>query len=152
MKFEILKIKTKKFFDVIDITEKVQNFLKKIKARTGLLNIFTKHTTVSIKINENEKGFHADLEQILSQNIANKYRSYFHNDLHIRDPQTFCSIAAKECLNGHSHIMQMFLGSASETVPVQDGGMMLGNWQKILMFELDHSKEREIILSFLSQE
>ena len=145
---EFLQIKTKKFFDVVDLTELAKKFLKKISAKNGLLNIFARHTTVSIKINEFEKGFLEDLRQIIFGKIANLRRPYFHNDLHIRDPRTLCSIAADECANGHSHVAQMLLGTASETIPVQNGKMLLGQFQKILFFELDHGKNREVVFSF----
>ena len=151
MKLETLKIKTKKFFDVIDLTDNIENFLEEVaNGKDGLVNVFTRHTTVAVKINEKEDGFLEDLKQILFSNIASPHRTYFHNDLEIRDPATLvCSDGGEECLNGHSHVAQMFLGTSSETIPVKDGKMMLGTWQRVFMFELDHQREREIILSFI---
>ena len=39
--------------------------------------------------------------------------------------------------NGHSHCMAMLLGPAGESVPVRDGELCLGTWQRVLFIELD---------------
>jgi secondary thiamine-phosphate synthase enzyme len=151
MNIQKITIKTKEFFDIIDLTEKVEEFLKKISAKNGLVNIYTRHTTVAIKINEHEQGFFDDLKRVVYQDIADPKDNYKHNDTHLRDPKTICPTAnGTDCLNGHSHVSQMLLGSASETVPVQEGKMLLGTWQRILMFELDMKKDREVVISFVA--
>jgi secondary thiamine-phosphate synthase enzyme len=57
----------------------------------------------------------------------------------------------EECLNGHSHIRAMLMGDSSETIPVQDGNMLLGVWQRILLFELDHARPRQIVMSYMGE-
>jgi thiamine phosphate synthase YjbQ (UPF0047 family) len=57
----------------------------------------------------------------------------------------------EECLNGHAHIRGMLMGNTSETIPVQKGKLMFGRWQRVLLFELDHAREREIIFSFIGE-
>ena len=148
-----ITIRTKKLFDIIDLTNKVEDFLKKISAKDGLVNIYTRHTTVCIKINEKEEGFFKDLYKTVFKDIANTESKYHHNDIHNRDPETICpSSEGEDCRNGHSHVAQMLLGSASETVPVEDGEMLLGKWQRILMFELDRERDREVIISFIKND
>ncbi len=152
MELETIKIKTKSFFEIVDLTEKTEKFLKNVGAKNGLVNIFTRHTTVAIKINEKEKGFLDDLKRVVFKELVPPEAKYLHNDTHIRDPETICPLAnGRDCLNGHSHVSQMLLGSASETVPVENGKMLLGTWQRIMMFELDHGKEREVVLSFVGK-
>lgn len=152
MKLETISVKTKKFYEIIDLTEDVEKFLMKIKAFNGLVNVFTRHTTVAIKINEKEVGFFEDLKHILFGKVASLTFHYKHNDTHVRDPNTICPVSeGHDCLNGHSHVAQMFIGSASETVPVQGGKLLLGKWQRILMFEMDREREREVVLSFVGE-
>ncbi|HPM41645.1 MAG TPA: YjbQ family protein, partial [bacterium] len=43
--------------------------------------------------------------------------------------------------NARSHLMSLLL-SASETVPVADGKLLLGDWQSIFFVELDGPRER----------
>ncbi len=149
MKNTKIEINTAKFFDIIDLTDRVANFLKEISAKDGLVNVYTRHTTVCIKINEKEDGFFKDLQRTMFEDIANPKNEYHHNDYHNRDPKTICpSSGGEDCKNGHSHVAQMLLGSASETVPVDSGEMLLGKWQRILMFELDRKRDRELIITF----
>jgi secondary thiamine-phosphate synthase enzyme len=44
--------------------------------------------------------------------------------------------------NGHSHCMAMLLGTAGESVPVQNGELQLGTWQRVLFIELDRERDR----------
>jgi len=44
--------------------------------------------------------------------------------------------------NGHAHCMSMILGSAGESIPVGDGELCLGTWQRVLFIELDRSRPR----------
>ncbi len=138
---------TTKPFDIIDITDDIIAFIKKSWAKVWLCNIFTRHTTAVLKINEAEEWFWNDLRKRCDKNISIDER-YQHNDLEHRDPRTMCE-SKEECLNGHSHIRAMLIGNSSETIPVQEGKLMLGRRQRILLFELDHAREREIVFSFI---
>ena len=102
-----------------------------------------------LKINEAEDGFRNDLKQWCNNNVSID-EIYRHNDLKHRDPKTMCD-SKEECLNGHAHIRGMLMGNSSETIPVQDGKIMFGRWQRVLLFELDHAREREIIFSFIGE-
>ena len=44
--------------------------------------------------------------------------------------------------NGHSHCMSMLLGPAGESIPVQEGELCLGTWQRVLFLELDRERDR----------
>jgi secondary thiamine-phosphate synthase enzyme len=55
-----------------------------------------------------------------------------------------------ESPNGHSHCLQLLLGS-SETVPVMDGELQLGTWQRLFLVELDGPRpDREVLLQIIS--
>jgi len=151
MKTKKITVKTVKFFDIICLTDKVKTFLQENNCQNGLINIFTRHTTVAIRINEKEDGFFKDLKRVVFNDIANPEDDYHHNDLETRDPATLCPINGEECLNGHSHVGQMIMGAASETIPVLDGEIQLGRWQEILLWELDHGRDREVIFSFVGE-
>jgi secondary thiamine-phosphate synthase enzyme len=51
-----------------------------------------------------------------------------------------------ECANGHAHVQHLFL-SASETVPIVDGRLSLGTWQRIFLVELDHPRLRRVLVN-----
>jgi hypothetical protein len=48
--------------------------------------------------------------------------------------------------NGHAHCLQLLLGS-SESVPVVDGALALGTWQRLFLVELDGPRpERDVLV------
>ena len=47
-----------------------------------------------------------------------------------------------EASNGHSHCMSMLMGPAGESIPVRDGVLCLGRWQRVLFLELDRERDR----------
>lgn len=140
---------TKKPFDIIDITDDIKKYITDIWCKNWLVNVFTRHTTAVLKINEAEEGFRNDLKQWCDKNVSID-EIYRHNDLEHRDPKTMCD-SKEECLNGHAHIRGMLMGNSSETIPVQDGKLMFGRWQRVLLFELDHARDREIVFSYMGE-
>ena len=144
-----ISIKTKNAFEYIDITEKVEQLLKKSKIINGMIVVFSKHTTLAIRINEKENGFFGDFKEFFS-NLLPKSKYYQHNDLKIRTENLVCSPGATDCLNGHSHCQTMLLNT-SETIPVADGKICLGVWQRVLALELDESRDREILIHIMGE-
>ena len=140
---------TSKPFDIIDITDDIKTFISECNFKNGLVNIFTRHTTAVLKINEAEDGFRNDLKEWCDKNVSID-EIYKHNDLEHRDPKTMCE-SKEECLNGHAHIRGMLMGNSSETIPVQDGKLLFWVWQRVLLFELDHARDREIIFSCMGE-
>lgn len=147
IKKSILTIKTEKPFQFLDITEPIQNFLQQIQAQEGQILVFSLHTTLSITINEKESGFFEDFENFFKKILPpNAY--YKHNDLNIRTENLNCGEGVSECLNGHSHCQHLILGT-SEIIPVEEGKLFLGTWQRILAVELDGPRNRKILLQFI---
>jgi secondary thiamine-phosphate synthase enzyme len=138
-------INSEKRFQFFDITNEIESLIKKHGFKNGFVLVFSKHTTLAIRVNEKESGIFADTENFLSETLPHdKY--YEHNDFDIRTENLVCD---GECVNGDSHIKHMLLG-ASETLPVVDGVIQFGTWQKILAIELDGPrKNREISINFL---
>ena len=66
---------------------------------------------------------------------------YQHNDFRIRTHH----MHDDESPNGHSHCLQFLLGT-SETVPIMDGDLQLGQWQRIFLVELDGPRPKREVL------
>jgi len=133
-----LKLKTKKLFDFIDLTDEIKKMAKKMKIRNGLFNIQSKHTTVAVVVNENEPLLISDIKKMLEK-ISPKKNKYQHDDFKIRT----VNMCDGECANGHSHCKQILLNS-SYTFNVINGKLDLGQWQRVFAIELDRSRLREI--------
>ena len=145
---KIIKIKTDKLFT--DVTEEVAKYAKNW-GESGIVNIFSKHTTFCIWCTENEILHKVDVRFFLDK-VAPRWKSpegdhqnvkYLHDLISLRD-----EAPEDERINGHSHIRSLFFNS-SETVPVEDGKLILGKWKKILGVELDPSRNREIVCTFI---
>lgn len=131
-----MKIKTTKTFT--DITDEI----KIPKGFNGLVNIFSRHTTAGIRILESETLLMADYQRILEE-FAPETGFYAHNIIEARD------VPPTERINGHSHIRTLFFPT-SETIPIKNGKMLLGKWQRIFLVELDPKRTREVIITFIS--
>ncbi|MDO8626916.1 MAG: secondary thiamine-phosphate synthase enzyme YjbQ [Candidatus Diapherotrites archaeon] len=138
-----LEISTEKSTQFIDITNKLQDFVKNSGISEGNLGVYSLHTTAAIIINEKEQGLLKDLENFLER-IASRTEKYVHDDLEKRD------VPADEPINGHSHLRAILLGP-SKTLPIQNGKIVLGRWQSVLFAELDGPRKRRIFLQVVGK-
>jgi secondary thiamine-phosphate synthase enzyme len=140
-----LSLVTERAFHVTDVTDECAELLAASGVREGTVTVFTEHTTCAVKINERETCFLEDL-RLFMERLVPQGAYYLHDDFEIRDPRTVATTVEEEPVNGHAHIKQMLLGCSSETVPVVDGRLALGRWQRIMFIELDQSRPRTVRL------
>lgn len=127
----------------IDITEDVAEAVGRSEVLNGVVTIFSRHTTAAIKINESEPELLKDMARFLEE-VAPIDRDYCHNDFDVRT----VNMTEDECPNAHAHCQHLVL-SASENVPIIDGRMALGRWQRIFFIELDRAKSRQVTVQIL---
>ena len=140
---ETFKISTEKGPQFIDITERVFEAVSTAAINNGFAIVFSKHTTAAIRINENEPALIRDMEEMLER-LAPCTGAYQHNEY----AHAFSDNGERP--NGHSHCQQLFLG-ASEAVPIVDGKLLCGQWQRIFLVELDHPREREVVIQLVGE-
>lgn len=136
----IIQKMTSRAPEFIDITTEVETLLEHSGIREGSVLIYSRHTTAAIKINENEPLLLRDMAYFLER-VAPREADYKHNDFAIRT----ANMTEDECPNGHSHCQHLLLG-ASERIPVAEGRLLLGRWQRIFLIELDRPREREVVI------
>lgn len=124
-------VKTNKKVDLIDITAEIEKELQKEDIKNGIVFLFVLHTTAGLLINENEEGLKRDWISSFHQ-ITSKI-DYLHNQLDG---------------NGPAHIFASLIGQ-EKLIPVKDGKLLLGTWQRIFLFELDGPRTRKIILQII---
>ena len=125
IKTHSLKLDTKKNFEIIDITSRINEL---IDVEEGIISIFSRHSTSAIVVNENESGLLRDLEFTLNNLISDKF-TYEHD--RIDD-------------NAKSHL-KSFLLSSSECLPIKNGRLDLGTWQSVFFIELDGPRHNRTI-------
>lgn len=138
---EKLSLKTKREFEFIDITTDVEKAIINSGIEEGYALVYSPHTTCSVLVNEKETGLIADMQSTL-QRLVPVLETYLHDDFSIRTE----NMHDDETKNAHSHLRQLIGGRTSEYVPVAEGELLLGRWQRIMFVELDSSKEREVLI------
>ncbi|MDE2801284.1 MAG: secondary thiamine-phosphate synthase enzyme YjbQ [Chloroflexota bacterium] len=128
--------------EFIDITTHVENAVAEAGVTAGTASIFSRHTTAAIVINEAEPGLLRDMERMLER-LAPEGPEYEHNAMARTIPD--------EPENGHAHTRHLLLG-ASETVPIHEGRLYLGTWQRVFLVELDGPRPREVVVQVIGVE
>lgn len=127
-KTKLINLNSSKHIEFIDITAQVKKYVIKNGITSGILTVYTPHTTAGITINENaDPAVKKDVELFLSKNITDQ--NYFS---HMEG-------------NSASHIMSSII-SCSETIIIEGGNLLLGTWQGIFFCEFDGPRNRKIFL------
>jgi secondary thiamine-phosphate synthase enzyme len=122
-----------------DITDEVNEIVRESGIRGGIACVYSPHTTCCVRVNEFESGFLEDFATMIRKLVPND--AYYAHDDWDRRTENVCE-EDMEVGNGHSHCMSMLLGSAGESIPVRDGVLALGQWQRVLFIELDRERDR----------
>lgn len=138
---EVLHFSTNHGGEFWDITDLVRDVVARSKVRHGQVTIHSPHTTTTVVLNESETGFLNDFRRAIDGLVpADTY--YEHDDHDLRTE----NLQEDEFINGHAHVRQLLIGSATVTIPVVDGQVLLGTWQKVLYGELDQARDRKVIV------
>ena len=131
-------IDTTNRIELFDLTERITALVRSQHVQEGLAHVFSMHTTCAVFINEFQSALLADIQRLLEQVVA-RDADWLHN-----------SPAHSDCdrFNADSHLRAMLLGQ-SLTVPVSGGEVVLGQWQRVLMAELDGPRSRTIRVSVM---
>jgi secondary thiamine-phosphate synthase enzyme len=121
-------IKTKKKKQVVDITEKINDLLKKEDKKEGIAFVFCLHTTCCLTTADLDPGTDEDYLKALAKMFPKGEYNHPHNPDHVGD-----------------HIMSSLVG-ASVLAPIERGVVRLGQWQRIVLIELNGPRERELVL------
>lgn len=134
---EYLNISTKGEIDIIEITNKIEDALKKSKLKNGIVNISCMGSTAGITTCEDEQGLISDLKATLEKLIPPR-KGYQHD-------------RTLDNGNAHSHLRSSLLGSTI-TIPFVSSELKLGTWQQVVFIEFDNRpRQRRITLQFLGE-
>lgn len=137
---ESIELMTTAAPEFVDLTEQVERVVARSSVADGFAIVFSRHTTAAITLNEMEPLLLEDMAEFLDR-VAPRAHPYRHNDFTVRT----VNMTPDESPNGHAHCLQLMLG-ASQTIPIRDGRLALGQWQRVFMVELDRARQREAIV------
>ncbi len=130
---ETFVVETDQRVELVDLTNRVMEFVRRFNISEGLISIWSMHTTCTLFINEFQVALLSDIKRFLEQMVA-RDAEYMHND-----PQH------SDCdrMNADSHLRAMLLGH-NLTLQISGGEVVLGQWHRILMAELDGPRARSL--------
>jgi secondary thiamine-phosphate synthase enzyme len=131
---------------VHDITDDVVAAVRESGIRDGIACVYSPHTTCCVRVTEPENGFVDSFIDLLRTLVPLDH--YYAHDDWDRRTENICPEDIENG-NGHSHCMAMLLGTAGESIPVRDGDLGLGEWQRVLFLELDRSRDRRWLVQIV---
>ncbi len=138
---EVMHFETYAANEFLDLTEDVREHVARAKVRHGQVTVMTPHTTTAVVVNESETGFLNDLRRVVGELVP--VEGYYEHDDHAVRTE---NLQEDEFINGHAHVRQILVGETTVTIPVVEGELVLGRWQRILFAELDQPRARRAIL------
>ena len=125
-------IETTERVEVVDVTDAV---LREIgERREGIALISVDHTTAALVISADEPDLRDDLTRVARELLAD-----FRPFRHFQEGKP----------NGEAHILSALAGT-QVFLPVEDGRLLLGTWQRLLLLELDGPQTRTVRTHFIS--
>jgi secondary thiamine-phosphate synthase enzyme len=119
-----------------DVTKEVRAFVTESGATTGTVNVFVRHTSASLVVQENaDPAVRRDLERWMDSLAPEDSNAYEHDD------------EGPDDMPGH---LRSSVTRTSETIPIADGQLLLGTWQALYLWE--HRKaahRRDIVLTLM---
>ena len=126
-----MNIQTTSHIQLLDITASLNNEIARTGIETGMAMVYSPHTTTAIIINEDEPGLKEDILKLL--NLMVPHDRYAHDRIDN---------------NARSHLQAVVLGN-NVCMPVENGGLALGVWQKCFFVELDGPRNRKLVVRII---
>jgi len=132
MKFytEYFTFNTKNTYELINITNMCEQFLKKSGIQEGIILVSAMHITAGVFINDDEPGLHEDIKDWLEQ-LAPKGPNYRHH----RTGE----------VNGDAHLKNLIIGH-EVILPVTAGRLDFGPWQQVFYAEFDGRRPKRMLM------
>jgi len=141
IKAKTIQLDTVKKVQLFDLTNEVRGFLAETGVWNGIGVVSTLHTTTSVFFTEVQDALWDDVDAFLHQLVAER-AGYKHNDPRFSD----C-----ERQNAAAHLRAIVLGG-SVALQVENGRLMLGQFQRLVFAELDGPRPRSLRIQFMGEE
>jgi secondary thiamine-phosphate synthase enzyme len=128
-----LQVTTHRQAEFVDITNEVQQIVRGAGIADGTVTVYCPHTTCGLTIQENaDPGVQHDMLVLLTRLVPRDDPQY----RHIED-------------NSASHLQASMMGF-SQTVFVNQGRLLLGQWQALYLTEFDGPRERTVLVKVVA--
>lgn len=130
---DTLHLSTDDRLQTVEITDRVAGYVPGDLV-AGTCQVFVRHTTAGVLVNEDEPRLREDLEAFLADVVPDE--GHRHDELDG---------------NADSHLRATLIGPDA-TIPIRDGELVLGTWQSIFLLECDGPREREVVVTVTGAE
>jgi secondary thiamine-phosphate synthase enzyme len=131
------RVSTRGHGDVLDVTAQVSRIVADSRIRQGIVNVTGVGSTLGITTLEFESGCVADLRRALEE-IAPAGGDYAHN-------------ARWGDGNGYAHLRSALVGTG-RSFAVNDGQLMTGTWQQIVLCDFDNrTRDRQVLVTVVGE-
>jgi secondary thiamine-phosphate synthase enzyme len=130
---EYLKFHTKKRRDYVHITPQVEEIVRRSGIQEGMVLVSAMHITASIYVNDNESGLIQDIDKWIEQ-LAPAKPDYKHHQ------------TGED--NADAHLKSLLLHHEL-IVPITNGRLDFGTWQRIFYAEFDGQRDKRVIVKVL---
>ncbi len=127
----VLEIRTTRKDEVIDITENINEIIKKSGRDNGIIILNLLHTTCSLTTADLDPGTDGDLLEALRKMLPKISYRHPHDPSHTPD-----------------HILSSIIGTSISLI-FQSKRLVLGTWQRVVLIELNGPKTRRIAYSIV---
>lgn len=139
-----------------DVTDKVREIAARSGIRNGIVAVYSQHTTCSVMIQEESHDSTYDGTKFLLQDLLDVFQKmipscrregqYLHpGPEHIKHATENLDELAVWSLNTDAHLRSCLMGR-SETIPLVDGRLELGEFGQIHFIDFDSVRARERIV------
>jgi secondary thiamine-phosphate synthase enzyme len=126
-----LKLQTTSRVEMVDVTEQIRRVVRDSGVMSGLCFVFCPHTTGGVTLNENtDPDVRTDFERALAAAVP-RQGPYVHSEG-----------------NSDAHVKASLIGS-SVTMLVENGKLVLGQWQAVYFCEFDGPRSRTLVVKVL---
>ena len=132
---DYLYIETKKKREYINITDKVEEIVKKSGIEDGMALVSAMHITAGVYVNDAESGLIQDIDEWL-QRLAPEGPDYRHH----RTGET----------NGDAHLKNLLIGH-QVILPITKGRLDLGPWQQVYYAEFDGRRRKRVVVKAMGK-
>ena len=132
---EYLWFDTENKREMVHITETVRDIVDKSKVQEGFVLVSAMHITAAVYVNDNESGLIEDIWEWL-EGLAPFREDYRHH----RTGED----------NGDAHLKNLIMHH-EVIVPVTNGDLDLGPWQRIFYAEFDGQRRKRLVVKVLGE-
>jgi secondary thiamine-phosphate synthase enzyme len=137
---ETLALKTEEKQQLINITSRVREIVNSSGIKNGFIGLFSQHTTAALMVSEFQNALLHDIRSFL-QSVVDDDLPYRHNSPEYSD----C-----DRKNAAAHLRSLLFNN-SVVLPVSGGELVLGQFQSVILAELDGPRVRNLKVQFLGE-